>query len=231
MIGDRSRRSATFGGQYPPVIGTPAASLRADASWARNETVAAMGMRGEQLTAAVLDRFACRGGPTVAHDLRMPIVGSSANIDHALVTGRDVWLLDAKLWLPGVYWTWHGQTRRGGMKIPHADGSVMSTSAKAIAQYLSRLGVKANVRPPLIVVWPSRKGSRASVLLYRPKDAIAVSGPSLRSKGRRLFSGAPADQRIVSALAGLLNHPLAAEPPSGTDGYDTASDAGWETGA
>ena len=36
----------------------------------------------------------------VLHDLRIPIPGFKANIDHAVVSGRSVLLIDSKMWKP-----------------------------------------------------------------------------------------------------------------------------------
>ena len=95
------------------VIGIPGGGL-VDASWAANEEVAEIGRRGELLTAAVLDRLARPDGPTVLHDLLLPAAsGVRVNVDHVVVSGRRVVLVDSKCWQPGRYWTALGRTRRG----------------------------------------------------------------------------------------------------------------------
>lgn len=215
---------------FPPIIGSPAGSLldASAASWAGD--AAAAGARGELRTAGVLATFASRGGPTVIHDLNIPIVGNPGNIDHVVVTGRDVWLVDSKLWMPGMYWTWNGVTRRGRSVFPPADKRFMGFAAAAISQYLDRMKVPAKVRTPLIVVWPSRQTGRMTLWLYRPRDARAVLGPALAATGRRLFSGAAADPRIVSVLAPLARSSPAGrnQPTHSSPGFVSATDAGWE---
>lgn len=50
-------------------------------SWVANDRVARQGREGELQTARVLDRLADRRA-VVMHNLRIPIAGISANIDH-----------------------------------------------------------------------------------------------------------------------------------------------------
>lgn len=230
MAHRRGATASTSAG-WPPIIGSPAGSLldASAASWAGD--AAAAGARGEMRTAEVLATFAARGGPTVIHDLNIPIVGNPGNIDHVVVTGRDVWLVDSKLWLPGTYWTWRGVTRRGRTLFPPADKRFMGFAAAAVSQYLGRLKVSAKVRTPLIVVWPSRRTGRVALWPYRPRDARVVPGPALATTARRLFSGAAADPRVVSALAALARSSPATrnQPNPSSPGFVSAADAGWES--
>lgn len=193
---------------YPPIIGTPGGGLHGDraSTWAA-DGAAQVGERGELATAEVLARFARAGGPTVVHDLTLPVKGSSANIDHVVISGRNLWIIDSKCWLPGTYWTWRGVTRRGLAPFPVADKRYLGFAAQVLDTYCAQLGLRAHIRLPLIVVWPSREAGRVSVRWYQPKAARAVPGPSLGRVGRRLFSSDPADPRVVSAMAGLLSHP------------------------
>jgi len=48
-----------------------------------------------------------------------------ANVDHMVVTGRTVYLLDSKMWKTGRYWTVFGKTRRGMERIDWADKHTM----------------------------------------------------------------------------------------------------------
>lgn len=63
------------------VIGKAAGSLTNSKSWLDNVGTAKVGAVGERATAAVLNRLALSlGGPSVIHDLRIPIPGVKANI-------------------------------------------------------------------------------------------------------------------------------------------------------
>jgi hypothetical protein len=186
------------------VIGVPGGGL-VDASWAASEEVAEIGRRGELLTAAVLDRLARPGGPTVLHDLMLPTTsGVRVNVDHVVVSGRKVVLVDSKCWQLGRYWTALGRTRRGLKPVPHAD----KRGGVAALRDLERcvLGCRAMVVGPVYVIWPSSKSSadRLSVRWYRPAAGWAMTGRQFARKAARLVGDAPADPKIVAALVPLV---------------------------
>lgn len=83
------------------VYGRAAAGLQ-DTSRAVNENVAKIGAKSEQKTEVLLNGFAKKAA--VLHDLRIPLPGFKANIDHAVVSGKSVPLIDFKMWKPGFYW-------------------------------------------------------------------------------------------------------------------------------
>ncbi|KAE8766141.1 nuclease-related domain-containing protein [Georgenia thermotolerans] len=62
----------------------------------------ALGTLGEQITASLLEHFCVMPGVRVVHGMRFP--GSArADIDHAVVAGNRVALIDSKLWQPALY--------------------------------------------------------------------------------------------------------------------------------
>ena len=66
-----------------------------DTSWAVDDAVARVGRDGELRTEELLWGLADRrNGPTVIHDLTIPIPRFKANIDHAAVAGRSLLLID-----------------------------------------------------------------------------------------------------------------------------------------
>jgi hypothetical protein len=186
------------------VIGVPGGGL-VDASWAASEEVAEIGRRGELLTAAVLNRLARPGGPTVLHDLMLPTTsGIRVNVDHVVVSSRKVVLVDSKCWQLGRYWTVLGRTRRGLKPVPHAD----KRGGVAVLRDLERcvLGCRAMVVGPVYVIWPSSRSSadRLSVRWYRPAAGWAMTGRQFASKATQLVGDAPPDPRIVAALVPLV---------------------------
>ena len=188
------------------VIGTAGGSLvGAGSTWAKNEQVARAGKQGEELTARVLNRLAVQpGGPTVLHDLRIPIPGFVANIDHVVVSGRTITLLDSKTWKPGFYWTF-GATRRGITSFPFGDKKTLPTAKRALASHLQRAGVDARFRSSILVVWPSFTTRSMSLWAFRPQDAIALTGTSFERRVSRLVGHAAADPRVVAALRTLVH--------------------------
>lgn len=187
------------------VIGRPGGSL-VDASWAKNAAVADIGRGGEQRTAAVLNDLArVPGGPTVLHDLRIPIPGFSANIDHVVVAGSRVTIIDSKVWRHGVYWTLSGRTRRGLAVVDFADKKTLPTAHAALRRHLDARMTRDTVfGPNILAVWPSGDGL-LSTFAYRPQDAIVVHGKALRRRLPRLTGATPADPVIVQILSQLVN--------------------------
>ena len=190
------------------VIGRAGGGLEAGRNqWAANADVARQGHAGELRTAAVLDPIArTPAGPTVLHDLTIP--GSRANIDHALVRGRDVLLIDSKQWKPGLYWTMPGLgTFRGWERFSYADKTTMTMAVDKVRAHLEANGVKARVLTPLVVIWPSSKRGAVRTTFLRIPSARAIAGDSL---ARVVGSSKNADPQVVAALGKLLptHHPV-----------------------
>lgn len=175
------------------IIGDPGAAAGGSGLWESFDGGAKYGLVAERQTAEVLNEFALKlGGPTVLHNLFVP--GAQANIDHVLVSGRKILLLDSKRWRPGFYWTL-GSTRRGWTKVSHADTKTLPFALDRLAPLVPQ----AKFAKPLMVVWPSSTQPNMSLWAFRPAGAHAVSGQTLgaRLAARRLRS---ADPSVVSAL-------------------------------
>lgn len=194
--------AATHPGQ---VLGRAAGSLNNSSSWLGDERAARAGASGETATAKELNRVAGQpGGPTVLHDLRIPIPGISANIDHIVVAGRTVIVVDSKLWKPGRYWTFAGSTRRGFERFAPADKQTLPMAAEAIGKMLSASGLRHRIGRPLMVVWPSSKRAHLNLVWFRPRGARAIAGATLEQYALERWAGQPADSAIVAALRPLL---------------------------
>ena len=186
------------------VYGTPGGSLGK-----QNFTTAdraSVGQRGEEKTARLLADLATRGA-TVLHDLRVPIPGFTANIDHVVVSGHRVTILDSKVWKPGRYWTFAGRTRRGFEKVPHTDKKLLPTAQTALDRYLKQAGVgNAHVGTGLLLIWPSSKSGRLKLGLYKPAGAKALDASAHTTPSRiRAHTGiANADPKIIATLAPLI---------------------------
>lgn len=186
-------RTAPQSGQ---VIGTAGGGL-VGAKWAANADVARIGRTGELRTARLLDHLARDRAVTVMHDLRIPIPGYSASIDHAVVAGTTVLLIDTKVWKPGRYWTLVGATFRGWSRFEHAKTRTPALAHDSISRYLAGRGLRARMPTPLVAVWPSSKKGALSVRWLRMDGCRPILAEKLPRK--------PADQRIVAALAALVN--------------------------
>ncbi|AUI52930.1 nuclease-related domain-containing protein [Arthrobacter crystallopoietes] len=192
-------------------FGTAAAGLD-NAHWAKNQDVANIGAIGERRTAELLDSFADRAA--VLHDLRIPIKGISANIDHVVVSGKRVLILDTKMWLPGLYWTFGGANRRGLVRVVHTEKKTMEMARTSLVRFLDR--TRSEVVRPKVVVWSSRTTQPVRTILFQVPGADVLKGEKLARTLGSLIGRQPADQQIVDRLSELLvrsrrttmDHPL-----------------------
>ncbi|MFD1211790.1 nuclease-related domain-containing protein [Arthrobacter sp. GCM10027362] len=167
--------------------GTTAAGLN-NAAWAKNQDVANIGAAGEKRTAQVLDGFA--GRAAVLHDLRIPIPGISANMDHVVVSGRRVLILDSKVWKPGLYWSLAGANRRGLERVVHTGKRTMAH--ESLVRFL--VHTRAEVVHPKLVVWSSRTTAPVRTILFKVP-------------GRRR-----AQRRKTRVSTGILHRPASCRP-------------------
>ena len=173
-----------------------------NATWAANAAVAAAGRRGEQATARVLDWHA-RNGKAVMHDLRMPIPGMSLNIDHVVVAGNTVVLVDSKLWRPGFYWTWAGRTFRGLRRARHVDKQTMLMARESIGAYLDRHQLSAGIRC-VVAAWPSSDHSPLRLWAAATPGAELINASGLSDWIEKVLPDEPADPAIKAALIALV---------------------------
>jgi hypothetical protein len=194
------------------VLGTPGGSL-AGASFVANRAVGEAGAQGERKTAAILNQVAGRpGGPSVLHDLNIPGPKYSANVDHVVVSGKTVTIIDSKTWTGNFYWTIAGKTYRGlsrfatavrGQKPSYPAEKKTLPMAKTV--YAKYLGIPESSIRLGLVIWPT--GPKALSLLFfkSPGAPKAVNGKLLTvGRAASLFGNKPADPNILTALARLL---------------------------
>lgn len=195
--------------------GRAATGLGNDSSFAASAGAAKAGADGETKTAAVLDGFALKAA--VLHDLRVPVPGFKANIDHIVVSGKRVLILDSKVWKPGFYWTLFGINRRGGERVDHT-AKDQAWMQRALTGYLR--GTGADVATPHLVIWPSRKGGAVSLWLLRVPGARLLHGDSLLGFVKRFVGRAPADPVITRKLMELcVRSTFPAAAPAVDEGF------------
>lgn len=182
------------------VIGFAGRSLQ-DGSFLANKSTIGVGVEAEQRTAQVLQRWTLEG-PSVAHDLNIPIKGIEANIDHVVVAGSTVLVIDSKWWSGNIFWTAAGVTRRGLEVFPPADKKTLPMACTALAGFFARNNVHdVNVVQPLMVVWgPGMRNTS----FYRPAGARAIRGEALSYFLRTKSSKSSARADICMALASLI---------------------------
>lgn len=183
------------------VFGTAGSSADAGGSWATSEGTAKMGARGERRTAAVLDAMARNGNVSVFHDLVIPVGRDRINVDHVVVSGAQVLIIDTKVWQPGRYWTLFGATRRGWSRAAHADKRGIPMAAQYIKKQIGQSGW---LPKPLMTVWSSNDSAPMNLTWFRPVGAKAVRGEQLREKVLAAVGDQPALPAITSQLIALL---------------------------
>ena len=106
----------------------------------------------ERLTAALLARYLIRlPGVRIFHGLAWP--GSVfADIDHAVLCGRRLVLIESKMWLPGHY-TADGNGLRRNDRLFRGGGSRLPEGIAAYRELLPDVEVRG-----VLVIYPSRDG-------------------------------------------------------------------------
>jgi hypothetical protein len=186
------------------IVGKAAGSLGNAKTWLGSNETAKVGVAGEKQTAEILDALARKpGGPSVIHDLRIPIPGIKANIDHLVISGRTITIIDSKVWKPAFYWTIAGRTFRGSERFAPADKQTMPMARDAIDKHLAKLGIPATVKRPVLVIWPSNTRSSLVLWLLRSPAARAISGSSFALRASSVVGSRHANEKILVALAEL----------------------------
>jgi hypothetical protein len=191
----------------PLILGVPGGGLRRGQVHGSVGAVTA-GAAGEERTAAVLNRLAEQWGCTVLHDFMLPSAKYQANVDHAIVSGNSVVLIDTKVWAPGFYWGL-SNCYRGLEKFPPADKRTMSMAVTMLGGYLRSAGAVVN-RTPIIAIWPSNDSRQLRTWAWRsPQGYKPVHGDRLEKHLKAMGLRRPAAPAIVDALSRLLVTPSA----------------------
>lgn len=197
--------------EYGTAGGSLGATRNADhGQWAANAGTARAGRVGEAAVAKVLaEAYARMPHVHVLHDLRLP--GYSANIDHAIIGGNRVLLLDSKRWKPGFYWTLGGKTRRGRERIEWADGATMPAALRVVTEMVDKAAAdqrglgRVKVAASLLVV-PGAGDGRLSMWAYRPSGGthVKVVGAGTPRWLRSQVSNSATDLSLVGLLRSLV---------------------------
>lgn len=186
--------------QSPRVAGTAGGSLRdlarsgdpalAGASWA--------GLAGEEATRLLLDRvLATVGGDDsglfIRHDLRVPGAEGrhrEVNVDHIVIRGRRVLIVDSKVWQSGFYWGTPGiGIRRDFTRLPHVEKSAIHPSIRQWQTYLDRT-VRGRVAVSgVLLVHPTRDADKPpSLWAVRLDNGVRVLSADAAEKALVRFA-------------------------------------------
>lgn len=195
--------------QIGQVLGVGGSGL-VDASWAASKRVAQIGRTGEVRTAGILNDVArTPGGPTVLHHITPE--GSDADVDHVLVAGTRVHMIDTKVWKPAVYWSMGGIHRRSVSLMSHEvvehapDYGAIERARGRMQRTLEHAGVGPfELVGPFYVVWSSSESKPVTTtFLNLGPGTTVIPGQGLLKAARRMGRGGTASPRIVEALARL----------------------------
>lgn len=179
------------------VFGRAGEGLEDDPEWAVNAQVAKRGLMGEVWSGRLLDAQSAKPPhATVVHDVMIP--GLKANVDHIVVSGRSVVLIDSKVWAPGVYWTWRGVSRRGKSVFGSANKQTMVIAARVVRKAFERAGVSDVSVESVLFVWPSR--GRIYPVSFRPVGAKPVVGGRAIGRFVRSRMRAQADRDVEQVI-------------------------------
>lgn len=184
-----------------PVYGKAGTGLSGDISWAKNENVARIGAAGEAKTEALLNDLAAKyPSLTVMHDIKVP--GSKGNVDHLVIAGTTVLLVDTKVWKPGFLWTMGGTTRRGWDHFKSCDSDFFGVTAR---DRIAGLLPNPTMLTPMVLVWPSSAKGKVSTWAAKMPGAKLASANSVKSVVARLGrSRREADPDFVETLRKIL---------------------------
>lgn len=149
------------------------------------------------------------------HDLTIP--GSRANIDHLVISGDKILIVDSKVWKPGRYWTLAGKTRRGVERFTPAEKKTVEMARERLDALLSKSGVPHQLVTPILVVWPSRRDGAVRSSMLRVPGARVIAGDRLEAYVGKFITKNAANGIIVRHLTPLV--PKAARNAGLTDSW------------
>ena len=200
--------------------GTAATGLATSrsANFTSSASNARVGAAGEKVLARMLNAHAEHA--EIFHDLRVP--GSRVNVDHAVLAGNKLLLIDTKVWKSGTYW--------GGGKFLFSNFFRHQKTTRAVemaheawTKKLAPLGVQV-LTPTVVVLTGSQKnaatkaarrpGAKTATILAAINDAPGATflfatypGGNLRTPAQllrqvnRLANGGRTDDRVVAVLS------------------------------
>jgi hypothetical protein len=199
-------------------FGIPGGSLKNNNGFTTKD-LAGAGLKGEVRTASVL-RAIQNARPasqrfSVVHDFMAPTDKYKANVDHLVVAGNTVIIIDSKVWSPGKYVTLAGKTwvyRPRKTRSSKAKGfeHFLPADKKTIPMLVSVMGDYLGSKPliihPTMVVWSPREKDYPSLLFYRPGDGVEViSGRRSAHHLNAIIPRREADPVILSRVLKLLS--------------------------
>lgn len=136
------------------------------------------GSAGEFTTAMILDGFA--GHAAIFHDLTLP--GGYGNIDHAVLTGNRLLLIDSKNWAAGRYWN-IGKAYFRNWEHRDPPSNALANAHRMVSRHLETEGI--TLPTPVVALWSGTQSARHGITLNFRGEIIGV--PVEKTKTARPF--------------------------------------------
>jgi Nuclease-related domain len=145
------------------------------------ENNVSLGFLGEQITAALLAELLVIPGVQIIHGLRFPGTKTS-DVDHAVICGNKVALIDSKLWASGHY-----ELDKFGRILK--DGRMSKRHNSHHATAVERMTAKfpqAQFKGWIVVHPQDTKGTTASTADLNASTQLVTAGPMMKDVGNWL---------------------------------------------
>ena len=158
------------------------------------------GIWGEKQTAKELaSKLLSEPDTHIFHDLRIPTL-QKANIDHVIVRGKNIVVVDSKNWKPGFYWAIGSLGFRGFRPF----NSLTKRHVQAAVSYYQEKHKGHNVSG-VIAVWTRKKNAHYTFLT--PGLGVKfVRGENLGAHIKKQGGKTPgeASQAVINSMKGSL---------------------------
>jgi hypothetical protein len=202
-------------------FGTPGASLSGDSFYDKRKR-ADVGASGERRTADLLRALQQRRHPAnqfaVIHDVMLPSDRYTANIDHIVIAGKTVMIIDSKVWSSGLYVTFKGKTyvlhskktrtqyNKMIARFEAGDHKTLPMTLNILNEWTRQHGMNQVIfTNPLMIVWPPEGKSNPSVRFYTPPGVTTAMTPEVARVrlARSILDQAP-NQQLLNLFLSLL---------------------------
>lgn len=156
------------------------------------------GLWGEKETGKMFKESFKREDVHIFHDLTVPNL-KFANIDHLIVRGKTIFVVDSKNWSPGIYWNIGDSGFRGFKKFDPLTKKHVQAANAYFTKEFSEFEVKS-----VIIAWSKNK-TKNHVFLTSGLEVKILAGNKAANWIKRQSSKKRAiNQEEIKKLEGLL---------------------------
>ena len=163
----------------------------------------AIGAQGEHRTAVLLDRLADDGSTSVYHGLRFP-GSTNADVDHAVVRGPGVVLVDSKLYASGI-WGLAASAEPGKVVLVSSTGTRHENSMPAATAGFSQLVAPGQGRVAAVIVLHGHASTRVDPDRAYHSGVHLCTAADLEANVEHLLSAMGGPRGASSVYPGVLH--------------------------